>query len=177
MFGPSIMVAPVYEYSARKRDVYFPEGTNWFDFYSGKKYTGGQRISVESPLDKMPLFVREGSLLICGPVIQHTSKKQDPLTIYVFPGKNTSTTLYEDEGTNYNYESGKFSTITISYDDATHRLSLAKREGGYPGMFTKRRFEIVWVKDHQGGVDLTVQPHQVIEYSGSPISVDLTQTK
>lgn len=177
MFGPSIMVAPVYEYNARKRDVYFPKGTNWFDFYSGKKYSGGEKNVIEAPLERMPLFVKEGSLIICGPVIQNTSEAQDPLTIYVFPGKDASAKVYEDEGTNYNYESGSFSTITISYDEAQGRLSIAKREGSYPGMPSKRKFQIVWVKDHQGGVDLTVQPHQVVEYTGNPISVDVKQTK
>lgn len=177
MFGPSIMVAPVHVYNAKKRDVYFPKGANWFDFYSGKKYYGGQRNVVDAPLDRMPLFVKEGSLVICGPVVQYTSEKQDPLTIYVFPGKNATINLYEDEGTNYNYESGRFSTIAISYDDATRTLSIAKRKGSYPGMLKKRRFEIVWVEGDQGGVDLTAQPHQVMEYNGDPISVDLTQTK
>lgn len=177
MFGPSIMVAPVYEYNARKRDVYFPNGTNWFDFYSGKKYVGGQKNVVDAPLDRMPLFVKEGSLVICGPVVQHTSEKQDPLTIYVFPGKNAKIDLYEDEGTNYNYESGKFSTIPIIYDEATRKLSIAKRDGEYPGLLKKRRFEIIWVQGDHGGVDLTAHPHHVIDYNGDPISVDLTQTK
>jgi alpha-D-xyloside xylohydrolase len=177
MFGPSIMVAPVYEYNARKRDVYFPVGTNWFDFYSGKKYYGGQKQAVDAPLDRMPLFVKEGSIVLSGPVIQHTSEKQDPLTIYIFPGKNASIELYEDEGTNYNYELGKFATVPITYDEATRNLSIWKREGHYPGMPEKRKFEIVWVGDRPGGVDLTARPHQVIEYSGDPISVDFTQTK
>jgi alpha-D-xyloside xylohydrolase len=172
MFGPSIMVAPVYEYNARKRDVYFPEGTDWFDFYSGKRYDGGQKSSIDAPLGRMPLFVKEGSLIICGPVVQHTAQVQDPLTIYVFPGKDAAFKLYEDEGVNYNYENGSFATIPISYDDATGRLTIAKREGSYPGMIAKRRFEIVWVRDHQGGVELTGQPHLVIEYSGESISVD-----
>jgi alpha-D-xyloside xylohydrolase len=171
MFGPSIMVAPVYEYNAKSRQVYFPKGTSWFDFYSGKKYSGGQTSTVAAPLNRMPLFVKEGSLLICGPVVQYSSEKQDPLTIYVFPGKNASTTLYEDEGTNYNYEAGKFATVAISYDDATATVSIAKREGSYPGMLAKRKIEIVWVSDRQGGVDLTVQPHQVVEYNGDAITV------
>jgi alpha-D-xyloside xylohydrolase len=177
MFGPSIMVAPVHEYNARKREVYFPKGTNWFDFYSGKKYNGGNKNVIDAPLDRMPLFVKEGSLVICGPVIQHTSETQDPLTIYVFPGKNVSFKLYDDEGINYNYEQGSFSTIPIDYDEESGRLTIAKREGSYPGMIMKRKFEIVWVKDQLGGVDLTVQPHQVIEYSGDAISVSFPRDK
>jgi alpha-D-xyloside xylohydrolase len=175
MFGPSIMVAPVYEYNARKRDVYFPEGTSWFDFYSGKKHDGGRKEAIEAPLGKMPLFVKEGSLVVCGPVIQHTGEKQDPLTIYVFPGKDAVTEVYEDEGVSYNYEKGNFSVIPIRYDEATRTLSIAKREGRFPGMLEQRKFEIVWVQDRRGGVDLTAQPHQVVDYDGSAISVTLPQ--
>jgi alpha-D-xyloside xylohydrolase len=177
MFGPSIMVAPVYEYKARKRQVYFPAGTNWFDFYSGKKYVGGRKEVVDAPLERMPLFVKEGSLIISGPEVQYTSEKQDPLTIYVFPGKNASTALYEDEGINYNYEEGKYSIIPISYDNATRSLSIGERRGSYPGMPDKRKFWIVWVEDHHGGVSLTAQPHQVIEYNGNAIMVDVAKTK
>jgi alpha-D-xyloside xylohydrolase len=174
MFGPSIMVAPVYEYKSRERDVYFPAGTDWVDFYSGKRYTGGQHVRVEAPLDRMPLFVKEGSLIVCGPELQYTSEKAaDPITVYVFPGKNTAFTLYEDEGINYNYEEGKYSTIDLVYDETSRKLTIGKREGSYPGMPEKRRFQIVWVKDHQGGVGLTAQPHQVIDYRGDPISIDL----
>lgn len=174
MFGPSIMVAPVYEYKSRMRDVYFPAGTNWFDFYSGKHYAGGEHVSVEAPLDRMPLFVKEGSIIVCGPVLQYSSEKvADPVTVYVFPGKNTSFTLYEDEGINYNYEKGKYSTINFVYDETSGKLTIGKREGTYPGMLEKRRFEIVRGKDHQGGVSLKAQPHRVIDYSGDPISIDI----
>jgi alpha-D-xyloside xylohydrolase len=173
LFGPSIMVAPVYEYKARQRQVYFPRGTNWFDFYSGKKYEGGSKTAIDAPLERMPLFVREGSIVVCGPVINHTGEIQDPLTLYIFPGKDATFRLYDDEGTNYEYENGKFSTIQIGYDDANRKLSIGKREGSYPGMPEKRRFEVVFIKGDRGGVDLIAKAGQVVEYRGEALVVDL----
>jgi alpha-D-xyloside xylohydrolase len=173
MFGPSIMVAPVYEYKARDKKVYLPSGQGWFDFYSGKKYNGGQTVSVDAPLERIPLFVKEGSIIPAGPVVQYTSEKPaDPLTIYVFPGKNASFNLYEDEGTNYNYEKGQFSNIAMSYDEATRTLTFGERQGAFPNMVANRKFKIVWVADHQGGVGLSDPAHQMVEYSGALVKIN-----
>lgn len=172
LFGPSILVAPVYEYNARKRDVYLPKGSSWFDFYSGKKYEGGQTLSVDAPLERVPLFVKAGSIVIAGPEMQYTNEKPaDPLTVYVFPGENGTFTLYEDEGINYNYEKGNFSTIRLDYDDATRTLTIGERKGSFDGMEAQRKFEIVWVADHQGGVGLKAAPHRVVEYSGASLKI------
>jgi alpha-D-xyloside xylohydrolase len=172
MFGPSILVAPVYEYKSRSKQVYLPAGTVWFDFYTGKKYDGGQAVTMDAPLERMPLFVKEGSIIAAGPEIQYTAEKiSNPLTLYVFEGKNGAFTLYEDEGVNYNYEKGKYSTIEIKYDQATRKLTIGDRKGSFSGMAAKRKFEIVWVADHQGGVGLTARPHQVVEYSGTSVNI------
>jgi alpha-D-xyloside xylohydrolase len=165
-------VAPVYEYKSRSKEVYLPAGTMWFDFYTGKKYEGGQSVKMDAPLERMPLFVKEGSIIPAGPEIQYTSEKPaGPVTLYVFEGKNASFTLYEDEGVNYNYEKGQFATIDIKYDQATRKLTIGKRKGSFPGMTVKRKFEIVWVEDHQGGVGLTARPHRVVEYSGASLNI------
>jgi alpha-D-xyloside xylohydrolase len=172
LFGPSILVAPVYEYKSRVREVYLPDGSAWFDFYNGKQFEGGQSIKVEAPLERIPLFVKAGSIIAAGPEMQYTSQKPaDPITLYVFPGKNGSFTLYEDEGINYNYENGKFSTIRIDYDDATRTLAIGERNGSFPGMSDKRKFEIVWVTEQLGGVGLTARPQKLVEYSGSSLTV------
>jgi alpha-D-xyloside xylohydrolase len=176
MFGPSIMVAPVYTYKARSREVYLPSGSVWFDFYTGKQLEGGQTIKVDAPLETLPLFVKGGSIIPAGPQMQYTSEKvADPVTLYIFPGKDATFTLYEDEGVNYNYEQGQFSSIGITYDEATRSVTIGERKGSYSGMPVSRKFEIVWVADHQGGVGLTSQPHQVVEYSGSAITIAPTK--
>jgi alpha-D-xyloside xylohydrolase len=172
MFGPSILVAPVTDFKARQREVYLPQGSRWFDFYSGKVVDGGQVVNVAAPLERIPLFVREGSIIPAGPVMQYTDEKPtDPVTLYVFQGQDADFTLYEDEGTNYNYEKGQFSRIDLKYDEATKTVSIGERKGSFPGMPANRKFEIVWVSDQSGGIGLDARPGQVVEYSGAVINV------
>ncbi len=107
MFGPSILVAPVCRYKARSREVYFPSSSGWYDLYTGNYIFSGHKLQVDAPYERMPLFVREGSIIPAGPDIQFTDEKPgDPITLFVYSGRNCSFTLYEDEGTNYNYEKG-----------------------------------------------------------------------
>jgi alpha-D-xyloside xylohydrolase len=171
MFGPSILVAPVHEYKATKRNVYLPVNTNWLDFYTGEKYEGGREVTVDAPLDRIPLFVKEGSIIPAGPEIQYTSEKSDPVTLYIFPGKNASFTLYEDEGVNYNYETGKYSTIPFTYDETSGTVTIGDRTGQFAGMIGERTFEVVWVDGQSGGVSLKARPHQVIKYNGKKTSI------
>lgn len=153
MFGKSIMVCPVYEYKARKRDVYLPAGTGWYDMETLKYYEGGQTISVSAPLDRIPLFVREGAVIPMGPDIQYSTERQDPLTIHVYTGKNAGFNLYEDEGTNYNYENNLFSIIPLSYDETGKTLTAGRRFGEFEGMREERSFNIKWIsKDAQQSI-------------------------
>ncbi len=172
MFGPSILVAPVYTYKATSREVYLPSGAGWYDFYTGKRFEGGQSFNVDAPLERMPLFVKEGSIIPAGPEIQYSGEKPaDPITLYVFPGKDATFTIYEDEGVNYNYEKGQFATITLSYDEQGKSLTIGDRKGSFPGMSASRKFEVIWITDGQGGVGLTSRAHQVVDYNGSAITV------
>ncbi len=173
MFGPSILVAPVHTYKATSREVYLPAGVAWYDFYSGKRYEGGQTITAEAPLERMPLFVREGSIIPTGPEIQYAGEKPArDITLYVFPGKDAAFTLYEDENINYNYERGQYVTIAFNYDEATRSVTIGERKGDFFGMLEERIFEVVVVSDHTGGVQLKSPPHRGIIYSGEPIIID-----
>lgn len=174
MFGPSVMACPVYEYGARKRNVYFPATTGWYDFYSGKHLAGGQLLSVEAPYERMPLYVREGAIVPFGPDMQYTTEKQPVnIKIYVYAGKNGSFTLYEDEGVNYNYEKGKYSTIPFIYNDATRSLIIGTREGSFDGMLNKRTFEVVFVnKTNAAGIEKEVKG-KTVSYEGSEIMIKL----
>jgi len=173
MFGPDLLINPVHTFKARTRQVYLPATTGWYDLYTGKYFDGGQTIEASAPLDRIPVYVKEGSILPAGPEIQYTSEKSaDPLTLYVYAGKDASFTLYEDEGINYNYEQGKYSTIPFTYNESTKTLTIGDRQGSYQGMPEKRTVKIVWVnKDHAAGVSFTAQPAQVIEYTGKTVSV------
>jgi alpha-D-xyloside xylohydrolase len=172
MFGPSLMINPVYTYKAKYRTVYLPANTGWYDLYSGKHYDGGQTIRPEAPLNRMPVFVKEGSIIPAGPEIQYTNEKPaDPVTLYVFTGRDASFEMYEDEGINYNYEQNKYATIPFTYTEANHTLVIGDRKGSFEGMLAERKFEIVWVKaDQPVGVSLTARPDQVVSYNGKAIS-------
>lgn len=173
MFGPSLLAAPVYEYKSRTRPVYLPKGNGWYDFNSGVYYDGGQTVDVSAPVDRMPLFVKEGAVLPYGPDIQYTAQvTNEPTTVFVYTGKNGSFTLYEDEGVNYNYEKGHFSTIALSYDEATKTLTIGQREGSYTGMAENRRFNVVFVeKGKPAKHSLDVKIGKVVDYKGETMTV------
>jgi len=140
MLGPALMVCPVSEYKARSRSVYFPKG-GWYDFYTGEYIAGGRRITVDAPYDRIPLYVRAGSIIPFGPAIEYTSEKPaDKILFVVFAGADAEFTLYEDDGLTYGYERGEYSTIDIRWNENTHKLSIGPRNGNYPGELRNRVF-------------------------------------
>ncbi len=175
MFGPALMACPVGYYKARNRAVYFPEQCGWYDFYTGSYIEGGQHLIVDAPYERIPVFVREGSIIPFGPEIQYCDEKPAELiNLYVYTGKDATFQLYEDEGTNYNYEKGKYATIDISYSEATRTLTIGQRKGTFPGMLKNRRFNVVVVsKDKPQPLNLDNPEGQMITYSGKAVSVKL----
>jgi alpha-D-xyloside xylohydrolase len=143
MLGPAFLIAPVCEYRARSREVYLPAGTAWFDFWTGKRFDGGQTITAAADYDSMPVFVRAGSIVPVGPDVQYTVEKTaDPVTVRVYPGEDADFELYEDDGVSNGYERGAFSVIPIQWDDAAEKLTIGKRRGSFPGMVNQRTFAI-----------------------------------
>ena len=123
---------------------YLPKGANWYDFWTGKRYQGGQTVTLETQLNRVPMFVRAGSIVPMGPVMQYVGeKKWDNLELHVYPGADATFTLYEDEGDNYNYEKGVYATIPISWSERTRTLTIGERKGSYPSMLEQRSFTIV----------------------------------
>lgn len=172
MFGSGLMICPVYEYKARTREVYFPEGAGWYQLNDGKFIAGGQKQTVAAPYDRMPVYVAAGSILPIGKLIQNTSEAQNDQTIYVYAGKNGVFTLYEDENTNYNYEKGAYSTIEFAYNDQTKTLDIAKRHGEFKGMVKDRNFQIVLVQPtNSTGIDGNQNGAKTVHYTGDRMSV------
>lgn len=173
MFGPSIMVAPVYEYGARQRQVYLPVGAKWYDFYTGNSVPGGQ-ITAAAPYERIPLFVKAGSILPLGPEIQWTGEKPDgEITLFVYEGADGKFSLYEDEGVNYNYEKGRYATIPFEWDDATSTLTIGQRQGEFDGMPRERTFKIVKVgKDNPEGFNRKAKGIETT-YDGSALKLKL----
>jgi len=175
MFGPSLMVCPVYEYEARQRDVYFPNNGGWYDIYTGQFIAGGQKLNVEAPYERMPLYVREGSILPAGPEIEYTNQKPGaPIDIYVYTGKDASFELYEDESTNYNYEDGKYSIIAFEYSENDGKLIIKERQGEFEGMINVRVFRIHKIT-RDNAVPFLSQKGSVtqINYNGEKVELQL----
>lgn len=173
MLGPSLLINPVYAYKERSRNLYLPAGQGWYDLYSGKYTKGGQRITVDAPYERMPLLVKEGSILPVGPALQYTSeKKADTLALFVYTGKDALFKIYEDEDTTYGYEKGAFSNIPLTYNEAAKSLTIGAREGSFPGMLMNRVFKIVWVTPTSPKA-LNTDGHsdKTVNYNGKPIAI------
>ena len=173
MFGPSLLVAPVYKYKARTREVYLPSANGWYDIYSGKYFTGGEKIEADAPYERMPLFVKEGSIIPVGPEIEYVDEiPADTITLWVYTGRDCAFTLYEDEGVNYNYEKGACSTIKFSFNNETGELTIDDRKGEFQGMLKERTFRIVWVnKETPVKFDPSAKPDLTVKYDGRLIKI------
>ena len=173
LLGPALMPCPVTEYKARSRSVYFPAG-GWYDFYSGAFREGSCRLEVEAPYERIPLFVRAGSILPIGPALQWSDEKPaDKLLLVVYAGADARFTLYEDDGLTYAYEKGAYATIPISWDDAARTLTLGAQSGAWEGMPERRTF-LVRVVDpaHPWAYDPDAEGLPV-EYTGAAVQVVL----
>ena len=182
MFGRSLLVAPVTEamYMPERRawydeapdwtekkemEVYLPAGNRWYDYSTNKVYNGGGNVTVDASIDHCPLFVREGSILPIGPDVQYASEKPwDDLLIRVYAGPSGTFTLYEDEGDNYNYENGVYSTIDFTLKG--RKLTIGARKGSFPGMLQNRTFRIMYI-------DGNTVKGQTVSYNGKAVTVNL----
>ena len=194
MFGKSLLVSPVTkpmyikpginsrdtiqveDFSTIKtKETYLPSGTDWYDFWTGEKLAGGNKVNKETPIDIIPLYIRAGSILPVGPHVQYAEeKKWDNLEIRLYPGANGKFVLYEDENDNYNYEKGVYSTITFDWDDTKRILTISDRNGSFPGMLESRKFNIVIVNANKGGGENTAsQPDKEKAYTGRKMTIKL----
>jgi len=173
MFGPDLMVCPVYQYKAREREVYFPDVAGWYSVYSGLFTEGGIKEKVKAPYDRMPVYAAAGSILPMGDAIQSTKENQKDLTIFVYAGKDGKFTLYEDECVNYNYEKGVYSTIPFTYNNEYKTLTIGYRKGDFPGMIRERKINVVYVTPEEHfGIDAP-QVNTTISYNGEEQTVHL----
>ena len=133
---------------------YLPKGAQWYDFWTGQRYQGGQNVELQTSIDRVPMFVRAGSILPLGPEMQYVGEKSwENLELRVYPGANGSFVLYEDEGDSYNYEKGTYTTITFDWSDKSRTLTIGARRGSYPGMLQSRTFTVVMPDGSQKTVD------------------------
>lgn len=186
MFGPALLVNPITRpmyYAAgstqiadesKTRSVYLPMGADWYDFWTGKRYAGGQTIVADAPLDTMPLYVRSGSIVPIGPEITYADEQPNaPLDLRIYPGQSGSFTLYDDEGDNYNYEQGHFAMVRVSWDETARRLTLHDRQRCYPGMPGSREYRIVIGDGPYDPLSSKTSQASTVLYEGREISIDL----
>ena len=181
MFGPAFMVNPVtkslYNLSnsqdiKKTRKVYLPKMSDWYDFWTGKLIAGGQTIDADAPIETIPLYVRAGSIIPMGPYLQYaTEKGADPIEIRVYTGANADFVLYEDENDTYDYESGKYSTITMNWNEAEKTFTIKDRNGKFPGMLENRTFKIVWVNSNNGTGVEPAKKAEIVQYTGKEIKI------
>ena len=166
MFGPAIMVCPVVIEGARERDVYLPECSGWYDYWTGSFYEGGKYVTTDAPKEKLPLFIKAGSIIFEGDNIEYTDQKPlDPLYVHVYSGDDARMTLYEDEGDSYRYENGEYTEIVFSWDDREKSLSISDRKGSYDGMIENRKINIKVINSQGENIEA------VLEYQGQAQSV------
>jgi len=172
MFGPALMINPVSTTGATSRSVYLPAGT-WYNFWTGASttYATGTTVTgVSAPLALIPVYAKAGSIIPMGPKIQYATQSVDPIELRIYPGADGNFTLYEDEGDNYNYQSGTYATIPISYSKSTGKVTIGARSGSFTGMTTNRTFNIVFVSAGHGiGDTVTSNPDCVISYNGTAV--------
>lgn len=194
MFGKSVLVCPVTkpmytkiavngndtllaaDFSVIKNSkAYLPAEAEWYDYWTGEKFNGGQIVNKATPIDIIPVYVKAGSILPIGPKVQYAiQKKWDNLEIRVYEGADGSFTFYEDENDNYNYEKGAYSTITFTWDEAKKVLTIGERKGSFPGMLNERKFNIVKVVSGKGiGMDTVKSFDKVVDYKGKKVAVKL----
>jgi alpha-D-xyloside xylohydrolase len=172
MYGPAFLVSPVTEPAATSRRVYLPNA-KWYNFWSGASLEGAREVNAEAPLEKLPLYIRAGSIVPLGPDVEWSAEKPaDPIELRIYRGADGEFTLYEDENDNYNYEKGVHATISFRWDDAKNVLTIGGRQGEFPGMLASRTFNVVFVNDNHGvGIEPSDAPDKVVRYSGEQIVV------
>jgi alpha-D-xyloside xylohydrolase len=175
MFGPSLLINPVHEYKQHNRELYLPKCAGWYDLYSGKWYAGGQKINAEAPYERMPVFVKAGSIIPFGPELQYASEKPaDTITLNIYTGADASFNLYEDEGTNYNYEKGAFSIIPIKYNEAAKTITIGDRKGAFNGMLQKRAFRINLITPKEAKtLDFEAKYNKEVFYEGIKLIIKM----
>ena len=186
MLGGALMACPVYEYGARSRSVYFPEGL-WYDFYTGEVMPGqagndgpscptrsGISLTVDAPYERMPLYVRAGSIVPFGPAMEWSDEKPAAdILLAVYAGADADFTLYEDDGLSYGYERGEYATIALHWDDAAGELHIGERQGSFPGMLQERTFRVVVVRPETPWPNDPDARALCVNYTGNAFTVEI----
>jgi alpha-D-xyloside xylohydrolase len=173
MFGPALLVNPVLQPDATHRTLYLPDAPAWYDFWTGASTNGSREINADAPLDRIPLYVRAGSILPLGPEIEYADEKPaGPIELRIYTGADGEFVLYQDTGDGYDYEHGVHSVIPMHWSESNRTLTIGQREGEYPGMPASMEMKVVLVSaGHGTGLEPTANPDKLVVYNGQSLSV------
>ncbi|MGZ3778607.1 MAG: glycoside hydrolase family 31 protein, partial [Mucilaginibacter sp.] len=175
MFGPAFLVNPVTGKGETGRKVYLPRSEGWYDFWTGEKLSGGKSINAASPIDRIPLYVRAGSIIPMGPEVEYATQEPNKvIELRIYPGADGRFTFYEDENDNYNYEKGRYTTFVLAWNDKQKELSISSTKGDFPGALSQRIFNIVVVNGkHGSGTLVAARVDKTVKYEGKAMVVQL----
>lgn len=152
--------------------TYLPKGSDWYDFWTNQRQAGGQRVTRDAPLDVIPLYVRAGSIIPMGPIVQYATEKPDaPLEIRVYPGADGRFTIYEDDNETYAYERGQSARYDLHWNDAKRTLSIGARQGSFPGMIRRRQLNIVIVDPANATAIAPARADRSVAYDGHAMTL------
>jgi alpha-D-xyloside xylohydrolase len=173
MFGPAILVSPVLQPDATRRTLYLPDSPAWYDFWTGTSQKGGREVDAGAPLDRIPLYIRAGSIIPLGPEIEYTSEKPaGPIELRIYKGADGTFDLYQDGGDSYDYEKGAHAVIPVRWSESTKTLTIGDRKGQYSEMHASIQINVIWVSSGRGASAAPVaNPDKTVEYSGKAISI------
>ena len=175
MFGRAFLIAPITESGVTNQEVYLPESSLWYNFWTGERFDGGKTVQTHAPLDILPLYVKAGSIIPIGPAIQYSDEKlADELEIRIYEGADGEFILYEDESDNYNYEKEMNAEISFTWNNTNKTLTISDRKGSFPGMLEQRKFNIVLLDsgDHSD-IEADEVYENVVDYQGSQVILKL----
>jgi len=158
-------------------ETYLPQGADWYDFWTNERFTGGQTVKKACPMDILPLYVRAGTIVPMGPVVQYaTEKPEAPYEIRIYPGADAKFTIYEDDNETYNYEKGQRATYDLVWNDAAKTLTVGARQGSFPGMVAMRKLNVVLAAPGQNaGSAETLADAKLVDYSGKRVEVKFNE--
>ncbi len=163
LFGDSLLVHIITDPGIQEAEVYLPAGADWVDFWDGKRYAGGQTVTVAAPLDRIPLFARAGSMVLTTEPAECTARQPETtVQLRIFTGADCKTIYYKDDGDNYSYESGNYACVPFAWEEASRTLIIGAPEGK-TGFALPERVEIY----------LDNQYSRTVEYRGENVSVSL----
>ncbi|MDE6336340.1 MAG: DUF5110 domain-containing protein, partial [Muribaculaceae bacterium] len=147
----------------------------WYDFWSNEIHEGGKDVKFIAPINRMPIYVKAGSIIPFGPAVQYTTEKPwDSLELRVYPGEDGEFVLYEDDGSSYNYEKGEYTEIPMKWDEASRTLTIGERRGSYPQMIPERTFNVaVMEPGSEPGNKAPSSFVKSVKYTGAPVSIQI----